>query len=60
VLELHSLNQVPSFFNLFENAEPGIARETYVQLLESFLGKNSPQSDFRAKSYARFKEDSPN
>jgi hypothetical protein len=32
-----------------------------VQFFESFPGKkNSPQSEFRAKSYARFKEDPPN
>jgi hypothetical protein len=27
------------FFEFFENAEPGIAGELYVQLFESFLGK---------------------
>jgi hypothetical protein len=30
-----------------------------VQLFESFPEKNSPQSEFRAKSYAHFKEDPP-
>ena len=49
------------FFNFFEIAVTGKAGESYVQFFESFQGKkNSPQSEFRAKSYARFKEDTPN
>jgi hypothetical protein len=34
---------------------PHIAGESYVKFSESFLEKNSPQSEFRAKSYAHFK-----
>jgi hypothetical protein len=30
---------LPEFFNFFENALPGIARVSYVQLFESFPGK---------------------
>jgi hypothetical protein len=30
---------LPDFFNFFENAEPGVASESYVQFFESFSGK---------------------
>jgi hypothetical protein len=48
------------FFEFFENALPSVEEELYVQLFESFLEKNSPQSEYGAKNYALFKEDSSN
>jgi hypothetical protein len=47
-------------FYFFEITAPSVAGESYVQFFESFLGKNSPQSEYRVKGYARFKEDPPN
>jgi hypothetical protein len=48
------------FFEFFENTLPSIVGESYVQFFENFPEKNSSQSEFRAKSYACFKEDPSN